>query len=444
MNTINPQPSEGYPLVSDPLAEAPICRPIDIRESMRRDLPEWMQLLLTLVTAKPYKGQKPFQRTPLNHLMTALLACVLGAVFAAWIIAQGSGFLILLPLGWCLILHGLRKLRLTLEHACSHSMVFGAPCDRWLGEAISILTVTRSFQAYKQAHTEDHHSGLLLQPGDETYNHLINTVGFRPGMSVEQLWQHLWKTLFSPEFHLRVWRKRLKACFLSPFPLHNVLACTTWGFILSLIAYTQTGWLCLLVWGLPLTVLFQMSALLRQCVEHRWPDPSAGSQRNARILGSMTSAIFLGEHTPFLDPSASNWNRCRAWTFWTLRMLGYHLPARALVLTGDTPCHDYHHRHPGSKEWCNAIFARQHDLEAGCPGWPVSYQETWGLLEAMNETFKSLSRQASLRSDGSPTNYLLEDYRRQKDVLDECLTATPPYPEKSLGATLREVFADSA
>lgn len=84
MNTVNPQPSQDYLLVSAPLAEGPICKPIDIRESMRRDLPELMQLLLTLVTAKPYKGQKPFQRTPLNHLMTAMLACVAGSVFAAW------------------------------------------------------------------------------------------------------------------------------------------------------------------------------------------------------------------------------------------------------------------------------------------------------------------------------------------------------------------------
>ena len=82
-----------------------------------------------------------------------------------------------------------------------------------------------------------------------------------------------------------------------------------------------------------------------------------------------------------------------AWGYWAARMLFYHLPARALVLTGDSPCHDYHHRYPTSKAWPNAIFERQADLDAGCPGWPEPYQETWGLLEAMDETFKSLSQQ---------------------------------------------------
>lgn len=153
-----------------------------------------------------------------------------------WAITQGSGYWLLLPLAWSLILYSLRKLRLPLDHPRFHSMVFGAPGNRWLDEAISILTVTRSFQAYQQDHTRKHHSK-------------------------QQLWQHLWKTLFSPEFHLQVWVKRLQACFLSPFPLHNVLllqpgvSSSAWWLI-----PIPVGNVCW--WGLPLTVFFQMSALL--------------------------------------------------------------------------------------------------------------------------------------------------------------------------------------
>jgi hypothetical protein len=62
------------------------------------------------------------------------------------------------------------------------------------------------------------------------------------------------------------------------------------------------------------------------------------------------------------------------------------------VLVGDTPVHDYHHRFPVSSNWVNAIFARQQDLENGCPGWQEDYQEVWGLFSAIDLTFDSLIR----------------------------------------------------
>jgi len=81
-----------------------------------------------------------------------------------------------------------------------------------------------------------------------------------------------------------------------------------------------------------------------------------------------------------------------AWLFWLVRMLGYHLPVRIAILPGELPEHDYHHRHPHSKDWANGIYARQQDLEAGCPGWCESYTEVWGLFEATDRVFETLSK----------------------------------------------------
>ncbi|MFM7579473.1 MAG: hypothetical protein ACKO5Q_21385, partial [Microcystaceae cyanobacterium] len=48
-------------------------------------------------------------------------------------------------------------------------------------------------------------------------------------------------------------------------------------------------------------------------------------------------------------------------TRWWLRLFFYHLPVRLLILTGDSPVHDYHHRRPAS-DWVNAHCDRQAEL----------------------------------------------------------------------------------
>lgn len=418
------------PYISDPLSDP-------IRESMQEDLPEWMQSFLTWLTAKPYRGQTPFHCSPIGLLWSACWAIAFGYLLCGWAIAQGSGWLLLIPAGWSLTLYGTRMLRLTIQHACAHRAVFGdRQANTWLGETISILTLTRSFPTYQRSHLKTHHTAVLLQPGDETYEYLINTVGFRPDMTVRQLWQHLWKTLLSPEFHHRVFAGRFKACFLSPCPRHNLLARTSWLAILGLITFTHSWTTFLVAWGIPITVLFQASSCLRQCVEHRWPASNSDLHPYAK-LNQMTAAIFLGEPTPSHESSNSKVDQWLAWSRWTLRMLFYHLPARTLVLSGDSPCHDYHHRHPGAKDWANCIFARQKDLEAGLQKGEAPYLGTWGLFEAINETFNSLQHMSHVSGF---QEYLLEDYRQQKNRQDDCLGQGKKHSAMSLTARLTKML----
>ncbi len=60
---------------------------VDIRESMKV-LPEFMQPFLTWLTAKPYQGQKPWQRTSIYHLTIAILYLCLGVTLSILVIKQ--------------------------------------------------------------------------------------------------------------------------------------------------------------------------------------------------------------------------------------------------------------------------------------------------------------------------------------------------------------------
>jgi hypothetical protein len=236
-------------------------------------------------------------------------------------------------------------------------------------------------------HNGSHHSTKLLTPGDETYEYLITTVGFRLGMTVEEAWKHLWRTLFSLKFHLRQFGARLTATFLSKSPSHNLFSLAFWVSILSIVAFTNS-WLAFVVaWVIPISVLFEASSLLRQCVEHRFPVPTT-AQRTLEVLNQMTAAIFCGEPIPKFDSSASWIERLVGWTCWSLRTGFYHGLTRLLILPGDSAgAHDWHHRYPGANDWLNAIFKRQQEVEQG-----MEYCHSWGLIEAIDKTFNSLSQ----------------------------------------------------
>ena len=400
MTTNEVHVSTGNPLEVESLDLSDSLAPeLNIRESLQKNLPDWMQPFLTQLTGKPFAGQKSWKRTAIDHLLTAVTALVLGVITSSFAVIHSSLYLLLVIPGWILTIYGTRKLWLTIQHACAHYAVFGSKkIDSWLGEAISILTMSPNFQLYQQNHIKIHHSRNLLKPGDPTFEFLISTVGLQPGKPPAQLWKHLLQTLVSPMFHARLLAERLAASFLSPSPVHNVLSVLWWSTILAFVAVTHSCLAFLVAWVIPLTIFFQISFCLRLCVEHRWSEPVRAEQDNKRVLGRMTAAIFLGERTPDLDPSASFFERLMKWSRWYLRMLFYHLPSRVLVLTGDSPCHDFHHRHPASKQWPNYIFERQQDLDLGCPGWPEPYIETWGLFEAIDETLKSLSLQPAINN----------------------------------------------
>jgi hypothetical protein len=369
---------------------------LDIRESIRRDLPDWLQPLLTRIIAKPYIGEPATERSALQELSGALSNVVFGLTVSTSGVLLGSVAMLLIPLGWFFTLHGTHKLHLTIRHSCAHDAMFDRTWqNNLLGEFISILTLTVDYARYKTRHLKDHHPPQgLLRPNDGTYDGLILELGLKPGASVQQLRWHVWSQFLSPVFHTQQLLRRFKRCFYSSSRLHNLVAVTVWGTVITITALTQS-WLPFLVsWVLPMTVPFNLLLTLRLLVEHRWPHPSSDNNRRSRqVQGRMTAAVFFADPTPQFEPDASRFERVCRWGLWWAKFLLYHLPARALVLPGDAPCHDYHHRHPASKDWPNASSARQQDLEAGCPGWPEPYLEVWGLLAAIGIVLESLSLQ---------------------------------------------------
>jgi hypothetical protein len=362
---------------------------LDPRETMKQDLPEWIQPLLTELVAKPHRGEKSRHRNLSIDLVLTYCILAIGITLSFAAVSQLGTSLAVVLLGWVMTTYALRKLRLTIMHAASHYLVFANnhKLNRILGEFISILTLTPRFKVYQRGHNGPHHSNNLLSPGDETYEYLFNTVGFSESMTVDDAWKHLWKTLFSPSFYVRQFGSRLAATFWSNAWSHNWRSLIFWLIILAIVVITHSWLAFFIAWLVPIFVFFEASSLLRQCVEHRFVVP-AGVEPTRQELNQMTVAIFCGEVTPQLDSSASWIKRLGTWTKWWLRMLFYHLPARLLILTGDSPCHDWHHRNITSREWIDCIFARQKEVERG-----EKYYESWGLLNAIDKTFKSLSTQ---------------------------------------------------
>lgn len=369
---------------------------LDIRETIRRDLPDWLQPLLTRIIAKPYVGEPATKRSALQELIGAGSSIAVGLTASTIGVLAGSTAIPLIPLGWFFTLHGTHKLHLTIRHSCSHDAMFARTWqNNLLGEFISILTLTVDYARYKTRHLKDHHPPQgLLRPNDGTYDTLILELGLKPGAPVQQLRWHVWKQFLSPMFHTRQLRRRFKRCFSSASRLHNLVAVTVWGTVLGIAALTQSWVPFLVSWVLPMTVPFNLLLMLRLLVEHRWPHPAVDNDRRSRkVQGRMTAGVFFADPTPQFEPDASRLERGCRWGLWWTKFLLYHLTARALVLPGDAPCHDYHHRHPASKNWPNASSARQQDLDAGCPGWPEPYLEVWGLLAAMDAVLESLSLQ---------------------------------------------------
>jgi hypothetical protein len=351
------------------------CSSSDTREQIHEKTGFLPESWVTWLVAKPRTGQATRRKTAGEEISLTFLLFAFGLLISNYAFVDNA-HLWAIPISQVCLLSSLRMQRLTIMHACSHNAVFANPFwNEVLGEFISILTLSMPFNSYKKKHCETHHSKGLMRPGDETFEFFYKA-GFRSEMSPQQAWQHLTKLIFSATFHCRQFGDRLKGTFSSTDAKHNWLAVGFWLSILSLVIITHTWAGFLLVFVPTLSVFFEISSVLRQCVEHRF----------AKKTGEMTSAIFCCEEPAVFNDFDPFWVKFWGETRWWLRLFFYHLPVRLLILTGDSPVHDYHHRRPAS-DWVNAHSDRQAEVEAG-----VYYSHSWGLVEAINKTFESLSK----------------------------------------------------
>jgi hypothetical protein len=360
---------------------------INPRESMRV-LPSFVQPFLTWLTGKPLVGERPWGLRPVHHLMACLLPIAAGITVSVAAFQAGRWFLVALPPGWLLTTHGIRKLRTVILHQCSHRNFWRKPtADRLLGILIGILLISQDYDEYQREHIGDHHSNSHMTMEDPTVQFLVLTVGARGGMPKADIWKRMFRTLVSPSYHYKAMIGRVSSHFQRTSVQHKAALCLSVSTEIVVVTLTHAWALFAVVWLVPLTVLFNASALFRLSSRHVFPAPGA-RQFNRASLAGYTHGIFIGESAP--SPELRGRAEFAAWTNWWYRMLLIHLPTRLFVLVGDGPCHDFHHRHPRAKNWPDYIFARAADESENHPGWPP-YTEVWGLRAAIDACFDSLS-----------------------------------------------------
>lgn len=358
----------------------------EIRKSMER-LPKIFQGFLTWLTTEPLQSQKRSPKTSAYQITTAFISLFMGLGLSLMALNK---MLIILPISLLITVSGMRKLQVVIYHHCSHGTVFKSKfANLVLGEIISIMLVIKDFPTYRRDHMAHHQASKLLTYEDETTQDL-SEIGLLPGVPKNILWKRLLLSFISPFSHIRWMLNRVRNCFLSLNLVHNLIAMFIWILAFALVNYFKIWNIFLISWILPLTLLYHISRILRLVAEHRWPAKEIIKSRGKMFICLSTVAVFNGEKLP--NRTGNHIYDYLLLMYWLVRVICIHMFARIFVLVGDTPCHDYHHRRPGSREWSNYIYARYEDKYKGCIGYPLNYKEVWGLFKAIDQNLNSLSQ----------------------------------------------------
>jgi len=361
---------------------------MDVRQAIAELCPRFMQSFLSRLTGKALPGQEMAVRSGVTLLIQAAIWLVSGAVGASWVVAADQCWF-LLPVFWAMSVHGSRTLQVQMIHQAAHGTLVGtrdrprASANRFLGNVLSTILLVENFDAYRRAHLHDHHHPKRLSTSADPTVSLLRSAGLAPGLSVRKLWLRLVGSLVSPLFHGRRILARLQGQLGGSTMKWRSAALLYLSALLMVAAFTDNLLTLLLAWFVPLFPLYEASATLRLCVEHEWPAESFQVNGEVDHL-AMTHGVFCGSEPP--EHKAG----LLAWTGWLLRMIGHGL-ARFLVLVGDTPCHDYHHRHPQEHDWAIVITQRRDDLAADQACGRSVYTERWGILTAIQTQFERLA-----------------------------------------------------
>ena len=360
---------------------------MDVRATYLR-FPRWTQHFWTWQTGKALPGQQPL----LRHTWASYLAVTL-TVFFAGLTVSTLAVALMFPLwylalfaGWLLTVNGERMMVLVIAHQALHRRFSGrSSMDRFWGEVVTVLSVFHTFQDFKEEHFDNHHRReVFATEADPPVQFLLN-LGFRPGLSRRALWRRAWTVFLSPVFYWRGFLSRTGSNLRGSAKRRVGFA--VWvGWWLSLPFWLPHGILVLvLAFILPVILFAQLSALLDRLGEHEWLAPRNPEFGHRFYTAANTSARFCGAPVPPRSMPAGA--QLLAWIRWTAATLFYHLPSRLLVVVGDLPNHDYHHRYPSTPHWTTAAYARQHDIDTGPEGPP--YQEVWGMGAAIDRVFSS-------------------------------------------------------
>jgi len=380
-------PSGGWPPRVSPGA-AVMTEHADVRGSYLR-FPGWTQHFWTWLTGKALPHQRPLIR----HNWASYLAMTLTAFFGGLALSS-SAIALLFPLWYLALVAGIvlslfaaRTMILVIAHQALHRRFSGNPkLDWFFGELVTVLNVYQDFQTFKEEHFDNHHRRTVFASEADPPVQVLFGLGFRPNMTRRELWRRAFVVFCSPVFYWSIFCNRLK-CNLTVGTWRRAGFLVWAGLWLSVPFWVPHGLSVLLVaFVLPIVILSQLSALLDKLGEHAWltpPDPEHGHKF---YTVAATSARFCGSPVP--GPATSKRAAVRVWSRWIFATLFYHLPARLLVVVGDLPNHDFHHRYPSTPDWAIAAYARQRDIDSGEYG--PEYTEVWGMGAAVDRMFRTM------------------------------------------------------
>ncbi|MFJ4867410.1 fatty acid desaturase [Streptomyces sp. NPDC088757] len=351
----------------------PASSPVSPRETMR-GLPRFIQPYLTWVTGVPLLGGR--QLIPWSPVKAGLLGLaqiavgITGGALALHPLTVWSAPVLVLCL--LVISGGMRRLDVVVVHQTLHRMFTKtARGNRIVGELITTLFWRAPYDENRKEHLLHHAYPCSLQDGD---THYLLSTGMRPGMNRSEFRRYLWGALFSPWHHGRFLLGRLRSNFLGVRPRYRLVM--SLSYLAATVAFvTLTGWWLewLVLWFVPVTVVFQSCTYLYTMTEHRWWlfGNEERLSRDKRDL--LTFGRFCGEPVP--DASVTGVRRVAAWGRWTFRHFVVHSSYRMFVLVGDTVQHDLHHVMPAC-DWANSPWIRADDVGNR----PERYTEVWGSL----------------------------------------------------------------
>ncbi len=364
------------------------------RESMRI-IPSIFQPFLTWLTAKPLPEEVDcaYKLTPTFHILTSLVLLCSGVYTSSWGYNESS--IVTWLIGFIFATSGVKQLQVLICHNCAHNIVFkGKKKNNLLGHAISSILLLKPFDLYKHEHKLHHDPKSLLTDDDDTLSYLKQVVGLTPSDSIKTMWRKLIISAFSPIKIARSIIQRIYQTIKSKNISSLIITVLIWLSVVYAAIYFERVDILFYSWLPPIFIGYHISTTFRLAAEHTWPSPDVLHNRGIDFVTNATTGVFIGEALILKDQSSFFVKSLNIFT-WSLKMLTFHLFVRLFIMVGDTPCHDFHHRRPRSKEWPNYITARERDLRNGSKPFPQNYIDCWGYVNTVSKNFESFRRAKS-------------------------------------------------
>ncbi len=288
-------------------------------------------------------------------------------------------------LGWLLVVGGARRFQVEVSHYGIHYRIFKVKIlNRVLVELVSTVFCVQDWNGYWEDHIQGHHKGdVFCGPNDADWK-FLQRLGLRAGMSRRACWYWLFTTALSPAFHIIFFATRLKANFVSPSVWRKLMAIVWWAGLLAAVNSLDVWFYFAIFWLVPLTVLYQISALVQFTSEHFWGAPFIEGESARTRQARLSHARYCLSPLPDRADYASTASFILGLVLWVGVTLVVDVPARIACIVGDLPVHDRHHRFAGDERWAEAMYRPEEDGA-------LKSAESWGLISALNSVFDHIS-----------------------------------------------------